>query len=251
MSLSPEDILGDSLRFLGEEVVSADDETICYGPLKLTPAPKAITLLADHLFSPALFLAEQIERSLIPCENLSVIELGAGCALPSLLLSTVENPPSLVLITDYPAEILQANLRRNVERNAALVSTQCKVISQGYDWGTDVADLKVHAKEGFDIMILSDLLHFHDSHDALVTSVKTLLRRSSHAKLYVAAGKYTKSNVCQSFIEKATLTGLNLVEKTPDEADCFWQGKYPVSKLDPEDLAVRKAACRFWVGEWA
>jgi hypothetical protein len=40
--------------------------------MTLNPAvtfQKANTLLADHLFSPALFLAERIERGLIPVEG--------------------------------------------------------------------------------------------------------------------------------------------------------------------------------------
>ncbi|KAG6333926.1 hypothetical protein ID866_5158 [Astraeus odoratus] len=88
-----EDILLDSLEIFGVERTD-DPGCIQYGDLVLTVAPKmrwhllmgmkmrdvllrlvdthtddldgkANTLLADHLFSPALFLAERIERGLI------------------------------------------------------------------------------------------------------------------------------------------------------------------------------------------
>ena len=99
---------------------------------------KANTLLADHIFSPALFLAERIERNLPGKARLVryglkshyavcifdqyscilVLELGAGSALPSLLLSTRATPPSLVVVTDHPDEVILGNLRKNVKRNS-------------------------------------------------------------------------------------------------------------------------------------
>lgn len=70
-----------------------------------------------------------------------MLELGAGSALPSLLLSTQANPPSLVVVTDYPDEGILGNLRKNVERNSAVVTKGCAVKCEGYDWGTDPAKL--------------------------------------------------------------------------------------------------------------
>ena len=70
-----------------------------------------------------------------------VIELGAGCALPSLLLSTLSDPPSLVVVTDYPDEGILGNLKRNVEKNRNVVTKGCSVQSYGYEWGTDASHL--------------------------------------------------------------------------------------------------------------
>ena len=70
-----------------------------------------------------------------------VIELGAGCALPSLLLSTLSEPPSLVVVTDYPDEGILGNLKRNVEKNRNVVTKGCSVQSYGYEWGTDASHL--------------------------------------------------------------------------------------------------------------
>ena len=70
-----------------------------------------------------------------------VIELGAGCALPSLLLSTLSEPPSLVVVTDYPDEGILGNLKRNVEKNRNVVTKGCLVQSYGYEWGTDTSHL--------------------------------------------------------------------------------------------------------------
>jgi len=70
-----------------------------------------------------------------------VLELGAGSALPSLLLSTQANPPSLIVVTDYPDEGILGNLKNNVERNSAAVMKGCVVKCEGYDWGTDPSKL--------------------------------------------------------------------------------------------------------------
>ena len=42
--------------------------------------------------------------------------MGAGCALPSLLLRTLSEPPSLIVVTDYADEGTLGNLKRNVEK---------------------------------------------------------------------------------------------------------------------------------------
>ncbi|KAJ3732918.1 hypothetical protein DFJ43DRAFT_1070248 [Lentinula guzmanii] len=260
---SAEDILNDALLFLGGQPV-IDDEVISYGPLKLTVAPKAgkaNTLLADHLFSPALFLAERIEQGVIPLQEKTLIELGAGCSLPSLascIISSPTNIPSLVVTTDYPDPIILGNLRSNVERNQALVPPTCKLHCRGYEWGQEVADLlnllplNQNASVGFDIVILSDLLHFQTSHDVLVTSLSLLLAKTVDARVYVAAGKYTLSDVCSSFLQKAANAGLIFKEDLhmTSEDGSKWQGTLPVSGLDPEALGIRKNNCRSWVGHW-
>ncbi|KAJ7468060.1 hypothetical protein FB451DRAFT_1352434 [Mycena latifolia] len=251
----PADILNDALAFLGGSKV-VEDEIIKYGDLQLTVAAKvtrmqvdftyllliwmsqegkANTLLADHLFSPGLFLAERIERGLIPVHNLNVIEFGAGCALPSLLMSTLAAPPATIVVTDYPDPGILGNLVRNVERNSHLVSPRCTVRCGGYEWGTDVTPLLAYpgiAGHGYDLVVLSDLLHFHSSHAVLISSVEALLAHSPAARVHVAAGNYTKPDVCDNFLHE----------------EREWLGGSSVSGLDRLALAARKGACRYWVG---
>ena len=71
----------------------------------------------------------------------SVIELGAGCALPSLLSATLANPPAVVVITDYPDDTIMKNLRGNVARNRPHFNSACAVHPLGYEWGKDVSPL--------------------------------------------------------------------------------------------------------------
>ena len=49
-----------------------DDETICYGGIVVKPAKKqgkALTLLADAVFNPALVIIEQIQTGLIQVQG--------------------------------------------------------------------------------------------------------------------------------------------------------------------------------------
>ncbi|OSX60795.1 hypothetical protein POSPLADRAFT_1047161 [Postia placenta MAD-698-R-SB12] len=246
-----DDVLEDTAALFGD--VLDDDGTIHYGQLVLTVAPKANTLLADHLFSPSLLLAEQIERGLIHLSGQSIVELGAGCALPSLLSSTLSPPPSLVVITDYPDATILGNLEKNVERNEQAISDGCRVHYRGYEWGQDVAPLLAllpAGHDGFDTVILSDLLHFDRAHDALLASLAGLLRRAPGACAYVAAGTYTPPHVCDRFLQIAEAVGLVWEERPPDGA---WKGALPVAGggLDVEQLAVRKGMCRSWVARWS
>ncbi|PBK67448.1 hypothetical protein ARMSODRAFT_959032 [Armillaria solidipes] len=247
MSESYEDIFNDALSFIGESKV-LDDSEISYGPLRLTVAPKegkANTLLADHLFSPSLFLAERIERALILMQGRRVVELGAGCALPSLLMSTLAQPPSLVVVTDYPDDVIMKNLKENVNRNRSHVSYGCITCCQGYEWGTDTHSLlSLTGSEimGYDVVILSDLL---------IASLKSLLRKTADSRVYIAAGRYTSPNVCDNFMEIANSEGFCIEEEVSDGQEEPWLGTMEVANFDKQALSVRKAACRFWIGRWA
>ncbi|PPQ66528.1 hypothetical protein CVT26_009501 [Gymnopilus dilepis] len=248
-----EDILSESLEFLGGQPV-IDDSLIRYGPLVLSLPPKVQSALSvvsiPDVRSSTLYLAERIERGLLDVRGKTVIELGAGSALPSLLLSSRPEPPSLIVITDYPDEGIMGNLRKNVDRNAAVVSEGCSVKCEGYDWGKDpqrLLDMVNRHSPGYDIVLLSDLVHFFDSHDALISSVTMLLRKQKEARVYVGAGKYTRPEVCDNFLLKSQSAGLEL-EEIYDDADGKWLGSLQVGNLDNEALALRKSNCRFWIG---
>ncbi|KAJ3556030.1 hypothetical protein NM688_g2250 [Phlebia brevispora] len=247
-----EDVLGDSIGLFGDE--QQVDDQIVYGPLVLTTAPKegkANTLLADHLFSPSLLLAERLERGLIQVAGKSVVELGAGCALPSLLSTTLSDPPSLVVITDYPDQTILGNLTQNVERNRDHMSPTCRTHCLGYEWGQDVAGLLQLAStmgtehpSGYDIVILSDLLHFDGSHDVLLSSLVSLLRKLPTSRAYVAAGKYTPTHVCQHFISAAEKAGIVWEQ---GEDDPVWRGTLSVrgGGLTKEQLGSDIVKCIF------
>lgn len=72
---------------------------------------------------------------------------------------------------------------------------------------------------GYDIVIMSDLLHFDSSHDVLVLALTSLLAKSSQARVYVAAGNYTAPHVCDNFLNLGTHAGLIWEVRTNDRSD--------------------------------
>lgn len=104
---------------------------------------------------------------------------------------------------------------------------------------------------GYDIVILSDLLHFHSSHSVLVKSLTALLSRIPTSRAYVAAGNYTRPDICDNFLRQGEHSGLIWEEQDSTGAEAQWLGTMPVPGLTKEQLAVRKNVCRLWVGRWA
>lgn len=98
-------------------------------------------------------------------------------------------------------------------------------------------------------MVLSDLLHFDSSHDVLLSSLTSLLRKSASARTYVAAGKYTSQTVCDHFLREGESAGIIWEE---GEDDPIWRGELEVKGggLDREQLGVRKGMCQWWIGRW-
>lgn len=107
-----------------------------------------------------------------------------------------------------------------------------------------------NAGPGFDIVIMSDLLHFDSSHPALLKSLLALLSKSRESRAYVAAGKYTKQDVCDRFLHESRRAGIILVEEIHNQVG--WQGEMVVRGpgLDREGLRHRRDMSRLWVGRW-
>jgi len=180
-----------------------------------------------------------------------MLELGGGVALPSLLASTLETPPSLVVITDYPDEAIMSNLRYNVDSNKHLVQGCCKVVVRGYEWGKEVNLLldilpPTEYEPGYDVLFLSDLLYF-EAHNDLIKSMVLLLSRRSTSRAYIGAGKYTPLTVCSKFLQVAASAGFVVEE---GEFDGGWKGSMNVSGLTDEELDLRKANVYWWVAKW-
>lgn len=199
-----------------------------------------------------------------------VVELGAGSALPSLLSSTLSNPPSLVVVTDHPDETIFTNLSRNARNNAPAVSPRTRLHYLPYIWGDSPRDLLsvplcvwprlellscvrfssalVSPSPGYDAMILSDLLYFDTSHTDLLQSILSLLARRPSSRAYVAAGKYTSPTTCNAFLLLVENAGLLFEE---GEVDDGWRGSLEVVGLSQEELSLRKANVRWWTLRWS
>ncbi|QRV90720.1 methyltransferase domain protein [Ceratobasidium sp. AG-Ba] len=183
-----------------------------------------------------------------------VLELGSGVALPLLLASTLDNPPSIITLSDYPDESIIGNLLKNLSTNKALIRTGCELHILGYAWGTDVDPLLSHlptGSSGYDILILSDLLHFDSSHQDILSTIARTLSREPEACVYLAAGLYTREPVRESFLKSGEEIGL---QWTPMPNDGIWRGQQDIRSdgmlWSQEDLNARKGNVVAWIGRW-
>ncbi|KAF2220432.1 putative methyltransferase-domain-containing protein [Elsinoe ampelina] len=125
---------------------------------------------------------EQNAESLV--RDKTVLELGAGAGLPSFTCSL--RGANSVVVTDYPDAELIENLRLNIE-SVKSVKADIKVHACGLLWGADVSEVKslLPTSDGFDILILADLLFNHSEHGKLIKTIQSTLRRSLEAKALV------------------------------------------------------------------
>jgi len=160
--------------------------------LAISVAPSAACGRLGHLhagsvWNGAVHLAQLIEEGLLRdrLRGRTVIELGAGAGLPSLvaLATAPDDAPRCVVLTDYDDPDLTANLQQNVERNASLLASNARVC--GHSWGTaPVAALRAAAEldgsqagsPGFDVVLAADCLWNSEPYEGLLQSLAALLR---------------------------------------------------------------------------
>ncbi|KYG40405.1 hypothetical protein M433DRAFT_216593 [Acidomyces richmondensis BFW] len=116
-------------------------------------------------------------------KNRTVLELGAGAGLPSLICAI--RGAKQVVVTDYPDVELIDNLRYNIE-HCALLPVPRNIQAEGYLWGASTAKILSHISQDeagsrFDLLILADLLFNHSEHSKLLATVQGTLKKSSEA----------------------------------------------------------------------
>lgn len=117
----------------------------------------------------------------------TVLELGAGAGLPSLI-SAIYGAKQVV-VTDYPDADLVENLRLNI-KDCSLLPQPRNIHAEGYLWGADPSPLKGHLppaeqEAGFDLLILADLLFNHSEHEKLLLSIQRTLRKKAASQALV------------------------------------------------------------------
>lgn len=134
-----------------------------------------------HSWNAARSFASYLDSNTPIYQNLNVLELGAGGALPSLVAA--KNNAGLVVITDYPDDSLIDNIQWNISSNLTEQERQ-RTVAKGYIWGRSTDELLDIAKEktgrgSYDLIILSDLVFNHSQHDAMLTTCEAALSHSS------------------------------------------------------------------------
>lgn len=129
------------------------------------------SLWAHKLWNASKVLAAKIAAGEVAVAGRSILELGAGAALPSIAAAICG--ASSVVCTDYPETEIVDNIRYNVQSNLTS-EEQARVTVSGYLWGKDLAQaLDSSGWERartplFDHIFMADLVFNHREHAALV-----------------------------------------------------------------------------------
>lgn len=127
--------------------------------------------IADHgytLWDSSLVLCSAIEHKVIPADyfnNKRILEIGAGCALPSLLI-TATMEPSHVYVTDINSNLIKlskSNFKRNIDLNGDKLITKVEFMV------LDVTDASTFTNLiQMDLIVFSDLLYKKELYPKLV-----------------------------------------------------------------------------------
>ena len=202
-------------------------------------------LFSHFLWNSGLQIAEFIEDDEVrewDVEGMKVLELGAGTGLSGIIAS--KSGADEVIITDYPAPEVLANIKKNVDKNVTNCTRSrtgkpyCWV--QGHEWGQlpeDDTFVQEH-KGTFDIIIVADCLWMPWQHENLMKSINHFMKPDG--KAWVVAGFHTGRAKMANFFVAETLAKHNLkvdsiTERDPDGIERAW-----VFDRGIEDVTVRK-----------
>jgi len=254
---SPEDILSSSLG-----VIFPDDITNQHGSLEtaviyLSPRFGPLTLsLADpqgedsrrlfshFLWNASLQLAEFMEEDegdwCVRGER--VLELGAGTGLAGIVAALMGARD--VVVSDYPAPEVLANIRTNVEGNVPpsgaksrrRIAEEVEVV--GHEWGVLDDAFSRRNKEAFGRLLVADCLWMPWQHMNLLRSIRWFLMEGG--KAWVVAGFHTGREKMIGFYDEKALreTGLEVEkiwERSAEGVEREW-----VTDRGIEDVTERK-----------
>ncbi|CZR60946.1 probable NNT1 Putative nicotinamide N-methyltransferase, has a role in rDNA silencing and in lifespan determination [Phialocephala subalpina] len=146
-------------------------------------------LWGHHLWQAGRLVSTYLEKNSSLVKGKTVLELGAGAGLPSLVCAGLG--AKTVVVTDYPDAELVQNLQLNIDRfyeHRGNEGEERKIIAEGHCWGNDASNLLSHlpaSEQGFEVLILADLLFNHSEHGKLVETVKSTLKKTKEAKALV------------------------------------------------------------------
>lgn len=201
---------------------------------------------AHHLWNGARVVADLFDADPSVVAGRSVLELGAGAGLPSLVAALLG--ARTVVMTDFPDADLVENMWRNVSE-AGLTPLQDggNIVVEGYVWGADSAPLLSHLpadddgaagneKPKFDVLILADLLFRHAEHGKLVDTIEATLRRSRDSKAFVVFTSY------RPWLQHKDLAFFDVAKERGFEVEKVFERKMdkPLFENDPGDEEILK-----------
>ncbi|KAK7742300.1 Protein N-terminal and lysine N-methyltransferase efm7 [Cytospora paraplurivora] len=224
---------------------------------------------AHHLWNGSRVIADYFESNPAAVEGKTVLELGAGAGLPSIMAAALG--ARKVVMTDFPDADIVANMWKNIDEcdiipGAAAATTtttttggddeggekasrQDVLVAKGFVWGFDpvplLAELPGAPSERFDVLVLADLLFRHAEHGKLLDTVRDTLRRSRGGRAFVFFTSY------RPWLQHKDLAFFDLARERGYVVDKVLERKMdrPLFEDDPGDVEVLKT-CTGWVVRW-
>lgn len=251
----PEDILASSLGVIFPDDITnqhgdGDNAVIYLSPrfgdivLQLAdPKPDDNRLFSHFLWNAGLQLAEFMEEEeggLWSVQGKRVLELGAGTGLAGIVAALMGARE--VVVSDYPAEEVLANIStnvvHNVEKRRETMGHIGNVVVEGHEWGILDDGFSESNKEAFDVLLVADCLWMPWQHANLLKSIRWFLNPEGRA--WVIAGFHTGRAKMRGFYEEDALkeAGLEvekILERNADGSEREWKTDRGI-----EDVTERK-----------
>lgn len=207
-------------------------------------------LWGHHLWNAGRLISNYLEKKPSLITNKTVLELGAGAGLPSLVCGVLG--AKKVVVTDYPDPDLVENLWKNIDACGVggNDSKEKRIVAEAYCWGADPNALLAHLPSseaaGFDVLILADLLFNHSEHGKLVATIQATLAKKEDAKALVFFTPYRPwlYEKDMAFFDLAREKGFS-VEKVLEE-----KMEKVMFEKDPGDEELRRTVFGYEVN-WA
>ncbi|KAI2610352.1 uncharacterized protein GGS25DRAFT_257219 [Hypoxylon fragiforme] len=207
-------------------------------------------LEAHHLWNGSRIISQYFETHPSEVQGRTVLELGAGAGLPSIVCAILGAQKTVV--TDYPDPDLVVNMKKNILGCELIpvadngdVDKSAAIVADGYVWGADPTHLLAHLepvkRDKFDVLILADLLFRHSEHGNMIRSIEATMSRKGTSKAFVCFTSYRPwlQHKDLAFFELARERGFR-VEKILEE-----KMSKAMFENDPGDEEVRKTVTAF------
>jgi nicotinamide N-methyltransferase len=214
-------------------------------------------LEAHHLWNGSRVCADFFEAD--PASTVrgrTVLEVGAGAGLPSLAAALLG--AEKVVVTDFPDVDLVNNLWKNVGEAGLLPDgghggdrdewERGRIVADGFVWGADPQPLLARlpgGRDGFDVLILADLLFRHSEHGKLADTIEQTMARRKESRAYVFFTSY------RPWLQHKDLNFFDLVRERGFVVEKILERKMdkPLFENDPGDEDVLKTVTG-WAVTW-
>lgn len=202
-----------------------------------------------YLWNGARYISLWFEDNMSAIKDKTVFELGAGGGLPGIVAAILG--ARKVVCTDYPDKELIDMIEKNAsESTKAIPEPKDRFVAEGYEWGTEPKAVLAHLDEkdraeGFDILILADLLFKHPQHANMIKTIEMTLskKRESKALVFFTSYRPWLQQADLAFFDRARDHGFK-VEKILEH-----RLEKPMFENDPGDIEVQKL-CTGWEIRW-